>query len=188
MELSQEQVNVHNALIAAGAKIVSSYALTGCCHVKGEPGFFVRRRIRNAIRHYTKALSIFPNVWSSMWALGKLHQRLGEHEHALKWFTCALAANPGQVDILREAGISALSLGAKKEALEYCFAAVKCAPDDLGLQSNLALAYLIAGDDHHAEECARAASGDPSDVTSHEILALVLSVRNGGTQRPKRIK
>jgi tetratricopeptide (TPR) repeat protein len=188
MEFTQEQVDAHNALTAAGAAIVKAYALIGGRAEQGAPGFFARRQLKEGIRLYTEALKINPEGWSSMWALGKLYQRLGEDVPALKWFTEAHRIKSDQPDVLREAGLAALNVGAKNEALEFCFAAVRLAPDDLGLQSNLALAYLIAGDDEHAEECARvAASRAPQDAASRAVLALVQDVRQGKKRRPERL-
>lgn len=188
MEFTQKQVDAHNALTTAGAAIVKTHALIGERSTQEPPGFFARREIKKGIHLYTEALKINPEGWSSMWALGKLHQRLGENAEALTWFTEAHQIKPDQIDVLREAGIAALNVGAKEEALKLCFAAVRLAPDDLGLQSNLALAYLLARDDEHAEECARVAvSRAPQDAPSRAVLALVQDVRQGKKQRPERL-
>lgn len=188
MEFTQEQIDRHNALTKAGTAIVKSHALIEGGKARGAPGFFERRQLKEGIRLFGEALKMNPAGWSSMWALGKLHQRLGEHADALKWFAEAARIKPDQPDVLREAGIAALNLGAKNEALRLCFAAVQLAPDDLGLQSNLALAYLITGDDVHAEECATVAvSRAPQDGASRAVLALVQDVRHGKRQRPERL-
>lgn len=188
VEFTQEQIDTHNALTRAGTVIVKAHTLIDGRGTRGAPGFLERRQLKEGIRLFTEALKINPEGWSSMWALGKLHQRLGDNAAALKWFTEAARIKPDQRDILREAGIAALNIGAKEEALRLCFAAVQLAPDDLGLQSNLALAYLIAGDDAHAEECARvAASRAPQDTTSRTVLGLVQDVRQGKRQRPERL-
>lgn len=188
MEFTQAQVEAHNALTAAGWVIVNAEA-----HIDGRlpriaPGILAQRELKKGVRLFTEALEINPEGWPSMWALGKLHQRLGDSSAALKWFTKAHRIKPDQPDVLREAGLAALDVGAKEEALRLCFAAVRLAPDDLGLQGNLALAYLLAGDDAHAEECARvAASRAPQDATSRAVLALILDVRQGKKQRPERL-
>lgn len=188
MEFTQEQVDAHNALTKAGTAIVKAYTLLEGRGLQEAPGFLERRQLKEGVRLFTEALKINPQGWSSMWALGKLHQRLGDSTSALKWFAEAARIKPDQRDVLREAGIAALNVGAKEEALRLCFAAVQLAPDDLGLQSNLALAYLITGDDAHAEECARVAvSRAPQDTTSRSVLGLVQDVRQGKRQRPQRL-
>jgi tetratricopeptide (TPR) repeat protein len=188
MEFTQEQVAAHNALTAAGWAIVKAETLIDGRSMRVAPGFFARRELEKGIRLFTEALKIDPEGWSSMWALGKLCQRLGDYASALKWFTEAHRIKPDQVDVLREAGLAALGIGAKIEALELCFAAVRLAPDDLGLQSNLALAYLLSGDDAHAEECARVAvSGAPQDSMSRAVFAFVQDVREGRKRRPDRL-
>lgn len=187
MDIGQEEVNAHDALIAAGAAIVKAHAFVADRPASSALGFWARREVKKGIHLYKQALKINPRGWSSMWALGKLHQRLGAHMDALEWFTKAHQIKPDQVDVLREAGLAALSVGAKDEAQKLCFAAVRLAPDDLGLQSNLALAYLIGGDDEHAEECARVAvSRAPRDVSSQAVLLLVQEVRHGKKKRPER--
>lgn len=188
MEFTQGQVDAHNALTAAGWAIVNAEALIDGRLQRTTPGILAQRKLRKGIRLFTEALEINPEGWSSMWALGKLHQRLGDNAAALKWFTEAHRIKPDQPDVLREAGLAALNVGAKEEALRLCFAAVRLAPDDLGLQGNLALAYLLAGDDEHAEECAKVAvSRAPQDATSRAVLALVHDVRQGKKQRPERL-
>ncbi len=188
MEFTQKQVDAHNALTAAGWAIVNAEALIDGRMPRSVPGERAQRELTEGIRLFTEALKIDPEGWSSMWALGKLHQRLGDNSAALRWFTTAHQIKPDQPDVLREAGLAALSVGAKDEALRLCFAAVRLAPDDLGLQSNLALAYMLGGDDEHAEECARVAvSRVPEDTASRAVLTLVQDVRQGKKQRPERI-
>ena len=188
MEFTQEQIDKHNAFTKAGMAIVKAHTFIEGRGTQREPGFFERRQIKEGIRLFTEALEINSEGWSSMWALGKLHQRLGDNAESLKWFSEAARIKPDQPDVLREAGIAALNAGAKEAALRFCFAAVQLAPDDLGLQSNLALAYLITGDDDHAEECARVVvSRAPADATSRAVLGLVQDVRQGKRRRPERL-
>lgn len=188
MEFTQEQIEVHDALTAAGWVIVKAEAMTGSRAVRTAPGFFAQRELKRGIRLFSDALKINPEGWSSMWALGKLYQRLGDDLAALKWFTEAHRIKPDQPDVLREAGLAALNIGAKEQALKFCFAAVRLAPDDLGLQSNLALAYLLSSDDEHAEECARVVmSSAPQDAMARAVFALVQAVCQGKKQRPERL-
>jgi len=123
-----------------------------------------------------------------MWALGKIYQRLGDHERSYQWFLRARSLNPDQPDVAREAGLAAMDAGRVEEALELCLAAVHLSPDDLGLRCNLALAYLLAGDDSNALECASiAANGDPGDDISQNVLAFVRDVRDGRKPRPRKL-
>jgi Flp pilus assembly protein TadD len=106
----------------------------------------------------------------------------------LGWFTRAHDTNPSQVDVAREAGLAALDCGAIDQAVRLCFAAVRLAPDDLGLQANLSLAYLLAGDDERASECAKVAvRGAPEDKISKAVHNFVGDVVAGRKKRPKKL-
>ncbi|HEV8581100.1 MAG TPA: tetratricopeptide repeat protein [Thermoanaerobaculia bacterium] len=80
--------------------------------------WFGKRRLRKAIRHFQAALEINPTGWQSMCALGKIHQRLGEHRKALEWFVQAQKIDPSQSFLAMEAGYEALELRVFKHAIE----------------------------------------------------------------------
>ena len=80
------------------------------------PGWYTRWQLGRAIRCFERALAINPAGWSSMWALGKIRQRLGDQEAALGWFARAHALKPDQPDVAREAGIAALDLGRDRKS------------------------------------------------------------------------
>lgn len=186
--MTPEKVEEHNRLFGQATQLIKGELIV---HGQKLPSYIaqpVRAKLEQALGLYARVLEINPENWSAMWLVGKVHQRLDDNAAALKWFTEAQRIKPDHPDILREAGMTALAIGAKEEALRLCFTAVRLSPDDLGLQSNLALAYLLAGDDEHAEECAKvAASRAPEDTISRAVLALVEDVRKGKKQRPKRI-
>jgi Flp pilus assembly protein TadD len=121
-----------------------------------------------------------------MCGLGKIYQRLGDHEVTLRWFATAFAMTPDHPDVAREAGIAAMELGRAAEALEFCLAAVANRPDDAGLVCNLALAYCLAGNDSDALRCAiQAAERDPADVVTLSVRDFVTQVASGRRKRPK---
>ena len=113
---------------------------------------------------------------------------MGDQFAAHKWFSMAHSVNPTQTNVAREAGIAALDAGMIEDAVRLCHAAVNLSPDDSGLQSNLALAYLLAGNDTCAEECARVAvQQDPHDSISKTVLKLVRDVVSGGQRGPAKL-
>jgi tetratricopeptide (TPR) repeat protein len=188
VEFTSEQADAHNALTKAGWEIAKPEIYLDDGRGRRAPGFFARRRLRKATALFAQALKINPQGWSSMWALGKIYQRFWEHKISFKWFLEAHQLNPRQPDVAREAGLAALDLGFAEDAVRLCLIAVQLSPDDLGLQSNLALAYLLSGDDARALECASvAAKAEPGDVVSRNVLALVCDVRAGRRLRPKRM-
>src|SRR5450432_1313831 len=157
MDITEAQAGQHNALTKEGWELLKPEMIIHGGPIRHAPGFFARRKLRRAIVLFGRAIELNPRGWSSMWATGKALQRLGDHSGALRWFMKAHDENPSQVDVVREAGLTALDCGAIDQAVRLCFAAVRLSPDDLGLQANLSLAYLMAGDYERAAECAKVA-------------------------------
>ena len=186
-EFTQAEADEHNALAAKGWALTKGrVVLHGTPSAR--PGWFSRWQLRRAIRCFEKALAINSEGWSSMWALGKIHQSLGDQAVAFDWFAKAHAINPDQPDVAREASIAALDIGKVAEALALCRAALASKPGDPGLVCNLALAHCLAGQDKEAETCAAEATGsDPSDEISATVLAFVRDVASGKKTRPKKL-
>ena len=188
MEFTQEQADRHNVLTGAASKIVQKQTIIHGGPPLGRPGFFLRRKLKRAIRLYEQALIINPEGWSSMWVIGKIYQRLGDQRAAFTWFLKSHKVNPTQPDVAREAGLAAMDTGHVQEAVQLCFSAVKLSPDDMGLQCNLALAYLLAGDNIRANECARVAvASAPEDKISKDALSFIRDVTEGRKKRPKTL-
>jgi len=175
-EFTQEESEAHHALTEEGWAIIKSKILLLDSPAAGKPGWLLRRKLRKAIECFKKSLAINPQGWSSMWALGKIYQRLGEHPTALDWFARALEINPTQPNVAREAGLAALDSGKYKLAVYYCSIAAKLS-DDPGLVANLALAHMPDGNDTEAVKCARkATSQNPADAISRTVLEVVQAV------------
>jgi Flp pilus assembly protein TadD len=146
-------------------------------------------QLRRANNCFQRALVINPEGWSSMWALGKIHQRLGDQEAAFGWFAKAHALKPDQPDVAREAGITALDLGWADAALAFCQAAVVCRPDDPGLVCNLALAHCLAGDDTEAVRCVtEAAERNPADTVTANVRHFIGDIASSKRARPRSLQ
>jgi tetratricopeptide (TPR) repeat protein len=151
-------------------------------------GLLARWRLYRAARMFLQVVSFRPTSWPSLWALGKIEQRLGNRGAALDWFAKAHEIEPTQADVAREAGLEALASGRAEKAVTYCEAALRARPDDPGLVANLALAYCLAGRDAEAtRRAAEAVARNPADSASLEAQRLVLAVASGARQRPQRI-
>ena len=147
---------------------------------------FARSRFRKAARHFESALAIHPTGWSSMWALGKICQRLGEFDQALTWFSRAHSIEPGQPDVAREAGLAALETNEPERAKVFLEAAIRARPEDPGLVANLALAQLLSGSVDDAQHSAsEAVARAPQDQISRRVLGVVQKVRAGRFPMPK---
>ncbi len=66
-------------------------------------GWFVRRRIRKAIRLLNQVVELNPDNWAALWVTGKAHQALGENELALDSFSRSRLLNENHPDVAREA-------------------------------------------------------------------------------------
>ena len=183
--MTEEEIERHNALYAQAWQLVEGQlALSG----PSGPGPVSSdsERLRSAASLFRQALGLAPSNWPALWALGKIHQRLGEYSEALAYFSRAFAIEPRQVDVAREAGITATQMGDSASALRYCKAAVELDPADVGLVGNLALAFLIDGNVEQAQALtADACRRDPVDAANQVVRRLVESVAAGARPLPK---
>lgn len=186
---TQAEADRHNALTAKGWALADGRLVLHGAEPSGRPGWYDRWQLGRAVRCFERALAINPDGWSSMWALGKIRQRLGDPEAAFGWFARAHALQSDQPDVVREAGIAALDLGRVADALALCRAAVACSPDDPGLVCNLALAHCLAGDDAEAvRRVSEAAARDPADPVTATVRHFVGEVAAGRRPRPRSMR
>ena len=188
--LTPEQSARHNTLYKEGVGLIEGELVLGNFGPRvPKPGWFLRRRLRKAIRCFVQVVEINPANWNAMWLMGKVYHRLDDREESLHWFREAHRINPEQPDVAREAGIAALDLGEGNLGLEFCKAAVAMAPNDPGLVANLALAYLISGDVKQAKETAQlAVERNPKDIVSQNVLKLIEKVASGARRIPNSMR
>lgn len=187
-KFTEAEISRHNSLYEKGWELTKGRFYFHREGITGRPGWWARRKLLEALRCFQQALEINTENWSSMWALGKIYQRLGEHEISLHWFSKAHKINPAQPDVAREAGLAALDCGESSLAIQLCSSAVHSNPDDIGLIANLALAYMLHGDDADAVACARRAVAlDPEDEVSRNAMKYVQEVADGQRARPHRL-
>ena len=186
-DFTDSEIDRHDTLVDEGWKLVEGQLLIHGNPPVGKPGFLVRRRLQKAIGCFEEALEINPEGWQSMWALGKIHQRLQNDALALNWFRRAYELNPEQPDVCREAAQAAMNRGNAEDAVRYCKTAVRLAPEDHGLKANLALALLLSGEyDEALDAGGQAVKGAPEDRISHQVLRLISEVKAGSRPRTLR--
>jgi Flp pilus assembly protein TadD len=185
---TKEETERHNALITKGWSLVKDHLILHGRDPAESLSSDTHQQLHVAIHCFEQALTIYPEGWSSMWALGKIYQRLGDQQLAFKWFARAYALKPEQPDVVREAGIAALDIGRIAEGVALCRAAAERRPDDPGIICNLALAYCMAGEDINAEKCAAdALARNPTDEIVQNVVRFVQDVKLGKRDRPTQL-
>ncbi len=187
-EITGEESQRHNAFYNRGCSLVEGEILLHEASSIGEPNWFAGRKLKKAIICFEQALQINPEGWRSMWALGKIYQRLGQPEESFSWFCRAQKIKPERTDVAREAGLAALDLGKANDALYYCELAVKLQPDDVGLVANLSWAHLISGNVGLAQQTIQnAVAAAPKDNISKAVLQIIDEVASGTRPMPKSL-
>ena len=187
-EYRQAEADQHNALTERGWAILNDYILM-MERDQVRIGFFGKRRLKKAIALFHDALRIAPDNYSSKWALGKIHQVLGDHRCSLKWFEEAWALENGNADVCREAGLAAMDCGEFSKALGFSDKAIALRPDDAGLHCNKAIALMFLNRDADAiKAVAYSLQLNPEDQITLNVRAIVHSVAEGSRPRPRSIK
>ncbi len=187
--LTEDEAREYNRVYQLGWSLTRGLLLLDGNNPPRRPGWFSRRRLRRATECFEAALRIAPEGWQALWALGKVHQRLGETAEALNCFARAHQIKPDQPDVAREAGIAATELGDGPRAVLFSRAAIASAPNDPGLVSNLALALLINGQTQEAQTVAAdAVARAPSDPIAKTVKAVADEVASGTRPRPRSTK
>ena len=150
------------------------------------PGFWTKLKLKRATKLFEQVLLLIPNNWASMWFLGKTVQRLGDERAGFDWFVKAWDQKPQNVDVAREAALSAMRLGLSRHAIEYCEEAIKLEPNNSGMVCNLSLALLHDGRLEQALETAKqAASMDAKDKVNENVLRVVKHFATSKSPCPK---
>lgn len=187
-EFSEEEFDRHNALAEEAWSLIEGEIILDNRDL-GKPSWRSRRKLYRAVRLFRESLRINPLGWPSMWAIGKIKQRLDRQKGALLWFGRAHEINPDHPDVSREAALAAMELGEHALAVRYCRSAVAANPKDPGLVANLALALLLVGDVTKAREAIDwAASSAPEDPISQGLLSIINDVAEGRRPQPKTIR
>ena len=145
-------------------------------------------KARQAIKHFEHCLTVKPDCWQCMWAVGKARQALGHDAAALDWFERAVQIETANADVVREASLQAGFVGNAAKAQEYARRALQLKPSDNTLRANLAMALLIGGNISEAlAEARRAALENPKDRVNARILLMIEQVASGEEERPTRL-
>jgi len=184
--LTQAETEKCSALYQKGIRLTEGRIVVDGAGSFGPPGWFTRWQLRRAEECFLQVVKVAPDEWVSLFMIGKIHQRLGDHTKSFEWLLRAHQLQPDKTPLAKEVGKEALMLGRFPEAVAAAEAAVRSKPDEPELLSNLALAYCFVGKDQQADLCAKkAVDNDPEDRISAMVLALVRAVASGARPRPK---
>jgi len=173
-QMTPSQLEEHNRLFKEAVQVAGNEIIIQGHPSVSEPSSAVRSKLDHALHLFSRVIELNPSNWSAMWYVGKIHQRSGDQSAALEWFARAHNLNAGQVDVLREASLCAMELGRSKEAISYATSALNLRPRDAGLQSNLALAFLLAGRlDEAKQSVERATVEDPTDPIAKTLSQMI---------------
>ncbi|GAA4030173.1 hypothetical protein GCM10022409_13030 [Hymenobacter glaciei] len=182
--LPAELIPAFDAHFEKGHQLLQSVIILHGASVR-KPGFWAKRKGRQAITEFQKCLKLVPHHWPTLWLLGKAYQGLGEHSTALRCFVQAYDQQPNSADVVREASIAAMDSGQPVVAAEYSAIALALAPHDAGLLCNHAVNLLVAGKDHAALEfIQQAVNLAPEDPINQHAYKLIQEVTSGTSKRP----
>src|SRR4051812_45923852 len=102
--------------------------------------------VREGIQLLQRAVALEPKSWPAYWLIGKGHQALEDHPRAYEAFRESTRLCKHNADVARELSLECLHLSKFPEAVEAAQLALLLKRTDPGLQANLALALLLAGD------------------------------------------
>jgi len=144
----------------------------------GHPSPEANARITRAIPLLMQVLESDRTNWEVAWLIGRAHETLSDYALALQWFVGVQRFVPNHPDVAREAGICAMESGQPQVAIEQTLIALRSAPGDLGLTTNLAMMYLFAGDLNQAlrtaNEAFRTAPDNAHVQATRRIIAEVI--------------
>jgi tetratricopeptide (TPR) repeat protein len=168
--MTPEQISEHNNAYKKALALVRKELLLEGQTDLPRPGWLVGLKLKRALKHFERVLQLNPENWNAMWLIGKIHQRFRDFGTALQWFERAYQINPSQQNVAREASLCAMEIGNSDVAISFAYRGTQITPSDSGLQTNLALAYLLAGRLGEAQTAInKALEGDPADKISQTI-------------------
>lgn len=185
MQTAEEKNFSYKAAFDKGAALIKgSIELDG--QQLGALGFFERRRLNKALKHFEEASSIEPTNGAPMLFIAKIKQRIGDHDGSLQWLKKANSVEPANLILSIETGAALGRLGKHREAAAMLEVAVQHYPHEPRIQCNLGLSYLMAGETENAlKTFGLLVQLEPDFPTNKKLLNLANEVRLGKKPTPK---
>ncbi len=138
-----------------------------------------------AIKYYALALEVDPTHAKAAWKLCQLHRMAGLPEQGLTYLSPALNAHPDNVDVLLEAGSTALALQNPLGALAHLTRAADRDDSRLDVLRTMAIAAMQVGDWAIAERAYRAALDIMDDSADLHLEIAQMYYKMGLSAEPK---
>ncbi len=184
MNLSEKEISKYNYHYTKAWKITNNYIYLHENNFK-KNSWIGRIRTKTAIKHFLIAKELYPN-YSIDWGLGKIYQYLGNYKKALNYFEQAFEMESTNVDVAREASISALDILDFEKALFYSDKAIKLNSNDSGLYCHRALIYIFTEKNEKAlQYVEKALSIDSNDEINKNTKKYIDNIINKTINRPK---
>lgn len=185
MNLTQQQVDQHNALYSEAWKLIAG-EITLDGRELPVPSWFTRGRLNKAKGLFEKAVAINPTGWNAMFAIGKIEQRLGRKKEALDWLLKAREFEPSNTSLAKEASLTASHLGLYEMAARIADEAIENNQADPALRVNSGLAHILAGNCKlAAERFGEASRLEPSRDLNRKLEVFAAKVCAGLLPAPK---
>lgn len=144
--------------------------------------------LREGLGSLQRAVALQPKSWPAHWLIGKGYQALDDHPRAYEAFRQATRLCTENADLPRELCLECFELGKFWEAVEAARMAVRVERADPGLQANLALALLLAGDvDEALDQAEQAVARNPRDEINRNLLTIVQEIKEGRRPQPRTL-
>jgi Flp pilus assembly protein TadD len=179
-------IEEHNTSYKLGVGLIKPHML-----VVGKMPTITKQGSKNVLRgiEYLRAVTVFNSSnWNAFWVIGKGYQALGEYKEAYQAFKKACEIDDSNPNVAREYAESCMRLGYGPEAVTVAMAAIEANPQDAGLHANLALAYLISGENSFAQNSIQyALQMDSADPISRRVEKVINEVIDGKKAQPKTL-
>jgi cytochrome c-type biogenesis protein CcmH/NrfG len=184
--ITVSSVEEHNSNYKLGVELITpQMLLAGRLPKNTKQG---SKNVRKGINRLQAVTAFNPSNWNAHWIIGKGYQALGEHKHAYQSFKCAYQIQSKNPNVAREYAESCMRLGYGPEAVTVAMDAVEAGPQDAGLHANLALAYLISGENSYAQRSIQyALQMAPEDQISRRVQGVINEVLAGKRRQPKTL-
>jgi tetratricopeptide (TPR) repeat protein len=179
-----ENDDQHNAVFERGADLISPHISL----LDRQPKVTDKARsdIRQGIAFLNSVTNYNPQNWAAYWFKGKGYQTLNDHKNANTEFKASFSLQRENPDVAREYTASCLEIGEASEAVNAAKHAIQLNSNDAGLYANLAIAFLISGENDEAKRSIeKSIEMAPDDEISKHVHQIVQEVVVGKRKQPK---